>query len=199
MKKPDDVLNFWFGELTRPTDFPVEKSNLWFKKSQTTDRLISETFMTTWEAARKGQLDQWAGDIYGRLSLIIVLDQFSRNLRRDHPEAFSQDAKALKLVQGSIKRNDELILFPIQRVFFYLPLEHAEDRASQELSVAMYTKLLSEVPAQMKSAMREFLRYAEAHKSIIEKFGRFPHRNRILGRESTSAEIEFLKGPNSSF
>jgi uncharacterized protein (DUF924 family) len=199
LEQADEILEFWFGKLEQPTDFPVEKSGLWFRKSEFIDQKIRDRFLALWEKASKGDCDDWAKTSRGRLALIILLDQFSRNMFRDDPKCFSQDEKSLKLATEGLERKMTRDLFPVEKVFFYMPLEHAENREAQARSVRLFSDLVEDVEPQMKSAMREFLRYAEAHKKIIDRFGRFPHRNKILGRETTPEEKIFLLEPGSSF
>jgi uncharacterized protein (DUF924 family) len=131
--------------------------------------------------------------------LIILVDQFPRNIFRGTPEAFAFDSTAQELTLEGLNLGHDQALFPIERVFFYLPLEHAEIVKIQELSVAKFNQLASEAPITLKANFESSADYAVRHYVIIEKFGRFPHRNAILERDSTLEEIEFLKGPNSSF
>ncbi|MEQ1877845.1 MAG: DUF924 family protein [Bdellovibrionia bacterium] len=189
----DSILEYWFGELMGPLDFPTEKSALWFRKSDATDNEIRDRFQFMWQKAGDGAYDSWAKDPRGRLALIILNDQFSRNMYREDARAFSRDFQALELATNGVAARMDRNLFPIERVFFYLPFEHAEDLPNQNMSCTLFTELLESVPDQMKSAMKEFLRYADAHREIIKKFGRFPHRNEILKRKSTPEEVEFLK------
>jgi uncharacterized protein (DUF924 family) len=189
----DTILEFWFGRLTSGIDFPTEKSTLWFGAHPETDREIRDRFLFMWQKAGEGTYDSWAGTPRGRLALIILNDQFSRNMYRGDLRAFSRDGRALELAIDGVTAMMDRQLYPVERVFFYLPFEHSEDLKTQDMSVTLFTELVEDSPEQNKSAMKEFLRYANAHRDVIKRFGRFPHRNEILKRKSTPEEVEFLK------
>lgn len=191
-QKAQDILDFWFGDGT-------EYREEWFKKDPAFDERIRERFGEDLERAIRGEYDGWAKTANGRLALIILLDQFSRNLFRDSPKAWAQDKKALDLALEAIGNGQDLQVDTLRRMFFYLPLQHSEDLGIQELSLQKHAEMLKEGGGDPNSREAMTLGYAERHHVIIERFGRFPHRNKILGRESTPEEIEFLKQPNSSF
>lgn len=191
-QKAQEVLDFWFGDAT---GYREE----WFKKDPAFDERIRERFGDDLERAIRGEYDRWAETANGRLALIILLDQFSRNLFRDSPKAWAQDKKALDLALEAIGNGQDLQVDTLRRMFFYLPLQHSEDLGIQELSLQKHAEMLKESGDDPNSREAMTLDYAERHHVIIERFGRFPHRNKILGRESTPEEIEFLKQPNSSF
>ena len=174
-----DVLRFWFEEA---------KPEQWFEKDDAFDRAIRSRFGAL--HAEVAAMDDTAclGDAETALAAAIVLDQFSRNIFRDTPAAFAADGKALRLAAGAVARGFDQRVPVERRQFFYLPFEHAEDAGAQARSVALFAPLGA-----------DYGRWAEAHKVIIDRFGRFPHRNAILGRVSTPEEIEFLAGPDSSF
>lgn len=174
------VLDFWFKESG------PEK---WFVKDEAFDGEIRDRFGTVYRRAYDGDVDDWIETAEGCLALVIVLDQFPRNLFRDDPRAFATDARARILLQNALDKEFDKALDARQRQFLYLPLQHSEDRRDQELSVKLNATLGNE----------DVLKYAQAHKDIIDRFGRFPHRNTILGRESTTEETEFLTQPGSSF
>src|SRR5699024_5600759 len=142
-----------------------------------------------------GKLTHWQRCPHTRLALILVLDQLSRHLFRDQPEAFAHDRRALELSLQGQTRGQDRALRPIERVFFYLPMEHAESLPLQDLSVRRFEHLLAEVPAAQKPPFQSLLEYARRHRDIIARFHRFPHRNSILGRQSSAAEEAFLKEP----
>jgi uncharacterized protein (DUF924 family) len=190
----EEVLTYWFGDLKSPDEYPQEQSRLWFSGGESVDQEIRKRFGFLVDQAMDHKLDDWKKTPRGRLALIILIDQFSRNIYRGTAKAFSGDLLALDLVFEGLAVKEDEKLFPIERVFFYLPLEHSEDVKIQELSVHLFHKLSLSSPA-----FTSFLDYALRHYEIIEKFGRFPHRNSLLGRESTLEEIEFLKSPHSSF
>ena len=161
----------------------------WFRKEPKFDEEIRTRFGTLHARASRGELDAWSASAEPLLTLVVILDQFSRNLYRNDARAFAQDDKARGLAQLAVSRRDDLALLPVQRQFLYLPFEHSENIADQARSVALTQTLGNE----------EWTRFALAHKQIIDRFGRFPHRNAALGRPSTAEEIEMLKGPMSSF
>lgn len=175
-----EVLDFWFSEQVKP---------LWFKKSEEFDREIKKRFESMYLQAKTGELDQWRSVPHSALALIIVFDQFPRNMYRQTPQAFATDEQGVELTKYAIAHNYQLSLTNEQQVFLYMPLMHSEDRTDQALSVELFTKLGKE----------DNLQFARKHQEIIDRFGRFPHRNQILGRESTTAEKEFLAQPGSSF
>jgi uncharacterized protein (DUF924 family) len=193
MSTPEAVLEFWF-----PAD-PRRANALWWGKDAALDAEIRERFGPTLRAARAGELDAWAEAARGRLALIVVLDQMSRNIHRDSPEAFAADERARALTLTGLERGHDRELRPIERLFFYLPLEHSEALADQQRCVELMGALASEVEDAEREQFVGFVDYAVRHRDIIERFGRFPHRNAVLGRESTAAELEFLTQPGSSF
>ena len=196
---PETILDFWFG--SSPDDGVVarERSNFWWSKNNATDDEIRRRFEIYLILATSEQLNDWLAAPRGRLALIILADQFPRNIYRDTARAFSCDEKALTWCIEGLERKVDRELRPIERVFFYLPLEHAEGIEHQDLSAKCFTELVSIVPAEQRAIFEEYLDYAIRHRKIIERFGRFPHRNRLLGRESTAEELAFLSEPGSSF
>lgn len=199
MKEYEKVLNFWFGELRSDQDFPEDKLKMWFRKSDEIDRYIQDHFEPDLQRAVAGELESWKETARGGLAWIILLDQFSRNIYRGTERAFAQDPLALQHALEMLTRGDDLMLRPIERPFIYLPLEHAEDLEMQRRSVRAFEQLMDDVPAGYEVAYDSFRDYAVRHQVIIQRFGRFPHRNAILGRESTPEERAFLKEPGSSF
>lgn len=186
--QPNDVLGFWFGAP------PLTQRRAWFVKDPAFDAHIAGGFGDTIEAALAGGLAGWDATPRGRLARIIVLDQFTRNVFRGTPRAFAGDALALASAEAALAAGEDQQLDPIERIFMYLPLEHAEDVAVQRRSVAAFARL-----AQGHAGFDETYDYALRHQVIVERFGRFPHRNAILGRPSTEEELAFLSGPGSSF
>lgn len=195
----ESIINFWFGEAGPDNVVAKRQTSLWFKKQASTDSLIKERFEQTLRTAASGGLDSWSDTALGRLALIIVLDQLPRNIYRDTPAAFAFDPLARTHCETGLERNDDQALPAVYRVFFYLPLEHAEDQALQARSVALFRTLAADAQEENKQLFNGFADYAQRHRVIVDKFGRFPHRNAILGRESTAAELEFLTQPGSSF
>jgi len=186
------VLAFWFGE---PGSSEREAyRDLWFRKSEITDRAIAAQFGPLIERALRGELEDFAGSPRSALAHVIVLDQFTRNVFRDTPRAFAGDARALQAARAMVGSRQDEALPAFQRAFVYLPFEHAEGIEMQHEGARLYTRL-----AALDREQASGLDYAERHRAIIERFGRFPHRNRILGRQSTPEEIEFLKTSGSGF
>lgn len=195
--KIDQILNFWFGSLSSPIDYPGNKISLWEGTSEEVPR-IKDQFMDDYQRAVLGQYNSWRETPKGRLALIILLDQFPRHLFSDTPKMFSSDAMARGLTLEGIQNGDDLELYPIERAFFYMPLQHAEDPKMQTYSVDEYQKLVNQTPLPIRPIMVEFLRLAIKHRNIIDRFGRFPHRNQVLGRQSTPEEMVYL-GHKSTF
>ncbi len=170
----------WFSERIRPFHF---------KKSKALDDEIREAFNKIYQAARDGKLEEWQSTADSSLALVILLDQFPRNMFRQLPQSFITDQKALSVSKNSISKNFDARLTQEQCAFLYMPFMHSENAADQEMSVELYQEL----------GNKHNLEFAIAHRDIITRFGRFPHRNAILDRECTADEIEFLKQPNSGF
>ena len=190
--KIENILTFWFREHSLSAPQIDRRMDIWFGEDETFDREIIEQFAEDVEKASNGELDHWAAAPRGRLALILLLDQFRRNIYRGTADAFSRDRLALKLcVEGAMEKKDEG-LTPIQRVFFYMPLQHAESRKVQSKSVALFNRLAEAVSPTYRETFLTIAQFAELHHDIIDQFGRFPHRNRLLGRENTEAENEYL-------
>lgn len=199
MAVSDLIHDFWFG--THPDDARVarEQGRLWWSKDPAIDQEIRERFGIEVESARSGQLDDWAATPRTALALVLLTDQFPRNIHRHTPMAFQSDPVALAVCQAGLEQGWEQALRPIERVFFCLPLEHAESIDLQQLSVRLAEALCRAVPPEWLPTFQGFRDFAVRHMEIIERFGRFPHRNAILGRASTAEELAFLRQPASSF
>lgn len=196
---PRDILHFWFGENPSGSPVPPSRRKLWFGGEKHVDLLMREQFGEWVKRAGEGELDHWSETPGGRLALILLLDQFPRNIFRHTGRAYAFDEKARSHCLHGRARNQDLLLSIVERAFFYLPLEHAEDLQMQRQSVACFTALADEAPTDLKPLCRGFLDFARRHLRIIERFGRFPHRNAALGRDSTEEEKIFLLEPGSSF
>lgn len=183
MTSHTDVLAFWF------TDGPDTWRDAWFKPDAAFDSAIAENFGTTLDAAAAGAHESWATSAPGALALAIVLDQFPRNLFRGTARAFATDARALAMARAAIARRHDLALAPMQRAFLYLPFEHSEAMADQDLSCALFEGLRDDLRL---SAPNGAIDYAWRHRAVIQKYGRYPHRNAALGRESTEQESAWL-------
>ncbi len=195
----DIVLDFWFGPAAGDTATAQAQQKLWWSKNETIDADIRTRFGGLVEAAASGRHDDWALKPRGRLALILLFDQFPRNMYRNTPRAFACDPLAGKLALAGIASGADRELRAIERVFFYLPLEHSESAELQERCVALFTALAAGVPEADRETFAGYVDYAVRHRDVIHRFGRFPHRNRILGRTSTQEETAFLQQPGSSF
>ncbi|MFO7543159.1 MAG: DUF924 family protein [Thiobacillus sp.] len=193
------VLDFWFGPPCSAAELTARQHKLWFGKSAANDRKVADGFSDTLQAAARGQLANWTHTPRGRLALILVLDQFPHHIHRNQPQSFATDPQALALSLDALSAGEDSQLAPIERIFLYLPLEHAESISMQDLSVALYETLAHEAPGGERAVFDDFLDYARKHRDVVARFGRFPHRNAILGRASTADELEFLKQPGSRF
>jgi uncharacterized protein (DUF924 family) len=189
---PEMVYDFWFGGPDRAEFGQSRKA--WFVKDSAFDAEVRSQFLATLEAAERGEMMHWRDAPKRCLSLVLLLDQFPRNIFRDTPRAFATDAMALEVARDALAQGHDQAVSSIERIFFYLPFEHSESLADQEHCVALVQALVDADPART-----DFLDYAKRHRDVIARFGRFPHRNRILNRASSDAEIEFLKQPGSSF
>lgn len=184
---PEDVLAFWFGTGAERG----ERHKRWFDKDPAFDAELGRRFAPLYERLH-GSRD-WLETAAERLARVIVLDQFPRNMFRGTPRAFAADAAALQTARLALERGDERDLLPVEQLFLYLPFEHSEALADQKRACALFA------PLEAFPETADALRYAEAHRDIIARFGRFPHRNAILGRESTPEELAFLAQPGSGF
>lgn len=198
-EKIEEILGYWFGNLPDDKTFPTDKAAMWFQDGPKYDSEIKERFKVDLDRATRGSYDDWTQGARGTLALIILLDQFSRNIFRGTPEAFEQDRKALKIAYDQIKREQDRELKIVERYFFYMPFMHSENIEFQERSVALFGLLAKAAPAALEVPMLNAFDYAKQHRDIVKCYGRFPHRNKILGRESTPQESEFLTQPGSSF
>lgn len=189
--EPQEILNFWFGR--EGEEGYGEFREEWFKKDGGFDAEIRDRFLEDYERAARGEYDRWQKEAESCLALVILLDQFPRNLFRGDPRTHATDDKVLSISHGAVQKGLDRKLPPFQRHFLYMPFMHSEDLEDQRQSVALFQELASEENGP------DVTEYAEGHRDIVERFGRFPHRNEILGRETTREEAEFLEQPGSSF
>jgi uncharacterized protein (DUF924 family) len=193
------LLEWWFGTFESPQDIAADKGKLWFGKRDSQD-LEAQTRFGDWvEQALAGGLTEWAQRPEGWLALVLLLDQLPRMIFRDTPKSFSGDLRAQALVAQGIAADFDRQLRPIQRVFIYLVFEHCENLAVQNEAVSRYIDLVAQQSESDRALFIDYLNYAEKHQQVIARFGRFPHRNAVLGRESTAEELAFLSGPGSRF
>jgi uncharacterized protein (DUF924 family) len=186
------VLDYWFAAPGSPEDGTFRE--LWFRKSDATDREIGARFGALIERALRGELAEWDAHADSALAQILLLDQFTRNALRDTPRAFAGDARALAAASAMVGRRLDEALPPVRRSFVYMPFEHAETIAAQDEAVRLFTRLAAAAPE-----LEHMLGYAQRHREVIRRFGRFPHRNAILGRRDTAEEAAFLQEPGSRF
>ncbi|MDX1402942.1 MAG: DUF924 family protein [Woeseiaceae bacterium] len=195
----DEILTFWFREQSLSAPQIDARMDIWFGDDPNFDAEIKKEFADDVEQASAGDLDHWAHESRGRLALILLLDQFRRNIFRGTPDAFKKDKAALKLcVEGATAKMDQK-LSPIEKVFFYMPLQHSESLKVQRKSCEIFRHLAKTASPTYKETFETSAQFAELHADIVERFGRFPHRNKILGRKNTPEEEEYLAGDAPAF
>lgn len=195
----ESILKFWFKDRKLSAPKIDSRMDVWFGEDPEFDHEIEREFGTDVEAASEGKLDHWAHRPQGRLALILLLDQFRRNIFRGTADAFAQDKAALKqCVEGAMSKADQT-LSPIERVFFYMPLQHSESRKVQAKAMSIFNRLADAVSPTYTETFETIAQFAELHHDIIELFGRFPHRNKLLGRQDTEQEEEYLSGDTPDF
>ncbi|KAB0482577.1 Uncharacterized conserved protein, DUF924 family [Pseudomonas reinekei] len=193
------LLDWWFGTAETARAIAADRGKLWFGKRDSQDLEARERFGDWVEQALAGGLTEWTQRPEGWLALVLLLDQLPRMIFRDAPQSFSGDLRAQALVAQGIAADFDRQLQPIQRVFIYLVLEHCEHLAVQNECVSRYIELVAQQPEDDRALFADYLNYAEKHQKVIAQFGRFPHRNAVLGRESTAEELAFLSKPGSRF
>jgi uncharacterized protein (DUF924 family) len=188
----EPILSFWFGPDPNDPVAVRPKQPLWFKGDPATDDEIRRRFHDSWSRATRGELEAWTAEPSGALAVVLLLDQFSRNLERGKAAAFAHDARALAVTSRLIDAGSDRGLSPAERSFLYLPFEHAEDLALQRRGVEQFEALVRDGGAEWAWLTEDALHWARLHLEIVERFGRFPHRNRVLGRASTPEEERYL-------
>jgi len=191
MSRFQEILDFWFGKADEE-DYGKSRK-VWFTKNPDFDQEVRSRFLSDYQRAAAGELDDWKDSPLSCLALILLLDQFSRNVFRGQPQAFATDSQALAAAKHAVERGFDQELLPIQRWFIYMPFEHSENLDDQHQCVELFSQLKD------YSECASGADYAHRHLKVIKRFGRFPHRNEILNRETTLEEMEFLKQPGSSF
>jgi len=206
MDEAKKIREFWFGRQPLAADPLTRRMQLWFGGPGTTPELrkhvddtIRARFEPLVERAASGALDSWADGPRRRLSLILLLDQFPRHIYRGTPRAFATDERALSLALSGMQLVADAALSPVERIFFYMPLQHAESLEVQDEAVAAYRRLLLESPEPIRAVLANCADYAERHRVVIQRFGRFPHRNPILGRASTPEEEIYMREGGEDF
>lgn len=199
MDTANDILDYWFGDALSGAEALAAQARRWFGADPAHDAELRARFGDLVELAGHGGLDHWRQAPESALALVLLLDQLPRNLYRGSGHAFSFDSRALSVTRHALDQGFDTAVHPVQAVFFYLPLEHAEDFALQDESVACFEALLAETPAFAEPFLRGTLHYAYEHRELIHRFGRFPHRNALLGRLSSPDELDYLNGGSTSF
>lgn len=193
------LLDWWFGSAASASEVAAQRSGLWFGYRAEQDAEARERFGELCAQAMAGGLQDWRGQAEGWLALILLLDQLPRMIHRGTPQAFAGDAQAQALVRQGLELGLEQQLPAIRQVFVYLVLEHAEELAAQNHAVERFQQLLQQCAPSEQKLFADYLDYAERHRQVIQRFGRFPHRNEVLGRSSSADELAFLQQPGSRF
>lgn len=196
---PESVLEFWFGDDLDSAAAVEARARQWFEADAAFDDRIRERFSDLPARAQAGELDGWRGAARSSLALVLVLDQLPRNLHRDSARSFAYDPLAHEACVSAIAHGFDAQLEPLQAMFLYLPLEHAEDVESQRRCVSLLRALVARAPSELRPRFESFLDYGIRHQQVIERFGRFPHRNAVLGRTSTPAELSHLESGGDAF
>lgn len=195
----DEILELWFGQELDSAKALAERTKLWFAADPQFDGLLRERFAALPAQALQGELSSWGQSARSILALVLVLDQFPRNLYRGSEQAFAFDPVALKVASVALDAGLDQELAPVESLFLYLPFEHAEDLEAQARAVELIAAQVERAPQGLKSAFEEFLSFAVRHQKVIARFGRFPGRNRVLGRDSTREELAFLEEGGAGF
>jgi len=193
------ILDFWFSDSELDSPQLDSRMDRWFGANDEFDEQIRQEFGELIDLATTGQFDDWTETPRGRLALIILLDQFRRNVYRGTAEAFTHDKTALKITIEGTMAGDHKQLNSVERMFFFMPLQHAESLKIQEKSVSIFNALAETVPGTLHETFLMTAQFAELHRDIVAEFGRFPHRNAVLGRPNSSTETTYLAGDTVSF
>lgn len=199
MAEPEEVLSFWFGEDLDSAAALEARSSRWFAPDAGFDARIRERFADLPGQARDGTLEHWRDTPRPTLALVLALDQFPRNLYRESPQAYAFDSDGVRVALTAIEQGFDRELHAVEAVFLYLPLEHSEDREMQERCVELFRALMGRAPVELRKPFQGYLDYALRHQRVIEQFGRFPHRNALLGRAASREEEDFLASGGDSF
>lgn len=195
---PEAILDLWFGDASYDPAKARAREALWFASAET-DALIRQRFAATIEAAARGDLASWTDAPRSALALVVLLDQFTRNVGRGTARAFAHDAQAFETARQAVASGHFARLSPVEQSFLILPYEHSESLEHQRESVRLYADVAQAAPVVWRPLLEYYLEFAKQHLALIERFGRFPHRNRVLGRESTPAERAYLTGGGATF
>ena len=196
---PEEIHAFWFADALGDPERAKQRLDFWFRSKPQIDEEIRHRFAPALKAANEGLLAHWEREAHSCVALVIVLDQFPRNIHRGTPAAFRHDAQALAVARRGLAAGHSRALAVPEQVFLAMPFQHGEDLAVQRESVALFERILADAPPGWRAVAEGNLKYARLHADIVERFGRFPHRNAILGRASTPGEIEYLKSGAENF
>ena len=194
LSEAQEILTFWFDDPSIPDSAYGQQRKIWFRKDARFDQHVRDRFLATYQRARQGEFDTWLEQPRAALALTVLLEQCPRNFFRGTARCFEADAQALAAADVAITRQHDLALLPVERMFLYLPFEHSENIEHQQRAVSLFETLVRSAPE-----FQSTLDYAYRHRDVIGQFGRFPHRNDSLQRQSTAAEILFLKQPGARF
>ena len=195
----EEILDFWFGVSLDSPDAIAARGEYWFVQRDDFDRSIEARFGSLPDRALRGEFDTWSREPRASVALVLVLDQFPRNLHRGRARSFEFDPKALGVALSAIDAGFDRELHPIEASFLYLPLEHCEDLLLQDRSVELFGSLIPRAPLDLRPIFERFLAYAHRHREVIRRFGRFPHRNAVLGLRSTQEEVAYLESGGETF
>jgi uncharacterized protein (DUF924 family) len=195
----EEILEFWFGNSLDSLEAIAARKVLWFVRSEVFDRSIETRFGSLPDRALRGEFDRWSCEPRPALALVLVLDQFPRNLYRGSPRSFESDSKAREIALLAIEAGFDQRLHPLEASFLYLPLEHSEDPLFQDRSVELFEELVPRAPVDLRPMFEQFLAYATRHREVIRRFERFPHRNAVLQRQSTHEELAYLESGGETF
>lgn len=196
---PEEILQFWFAGAASDPARTTARNEFWFTPSSATDALIRDKFAPAVKAAAREEFAAWADAPHPALALVLLLDQFPRNIWRGTARAFEHDPQALKTAQHAVGSGYLRQLTPVEQAFLILPYQHAESIENQRESVRLSNEITQAAPPPWRSLMEYYAKYAKQHLELVERFGRFPHRNRVLGRESTAEEITYLSAGGATF
>jgi uncharacterized protein (DUF924 family) len=197
--RPAEILEFWFADCASDPAKAASRDAIWFETSPRTDALVRERFEPLIEAAGRGELPAWLAEPRSALALVLVLDQFPRNVWRSTPRAFAYDPAALAAARKAVGAGHFERLVPIEQAFLILPFQHSETLDAQREAVRLSVAIEESAPAEWCPLMGHYAAFARQHLALIERFGRFPHRNRVLGRISTAEEQAYLQGGGATF
>jgi uncharacterized protein (DUF924 family) len=196
---PDEILDYWFADALGNPALAASRMAFWFNSTPEEDGAVARRFKITLQQAADGTLAHWETEARSALALVIVLDQFPRNIHRGTPAAFDYDREALNVARHGVAAGHLRALTTLEQAFFLMPFQHCEDRACQREGVVFFQRMTEEASSEWRPVAESMLRYAHLHRNIIERYGRFPHRNRILARTSTAEEQQYLTADHESF